>query len=131
MKSKTTASGAAIIRLPRTYTMLYIKELLKSAGEVKNIENDEIIYSNSFDFKVYPNPGNISSQIAFNLPYDAKISIEVIDLSGKVLSIPVNNQPLTKGNYNFQLNVPESFKGMCLVRLRVNNNINVQLFVVE
>ena len=131
LKSTATASGAAIIRLPRTYTMMFIKELLKSEYEVTNIENDGIIYSNSFDFKVYPNPTNISSQIAFNLPYDAKVSVEVLDLSGKVLSIPVYNQSLTQGNYKFQLNVPESYKGMCLAKLRINNNINLQLLVVK
>ena len=127
----TTSSGATIVRTPQTYAMKYIKELLKSTGEITSTENDGIIYSNSFDFKVYPNPANVSSQIVFNLPYDAKVSVDVIDLMGKVLSVPVNNQLLTQGNYNYLLNIPENFKGICLVKLRINNNVNVQLLTVE
>lgn len=126
-----TSSGATIVRSPQTYAMKYIKELLKSTGEVTSTEDDGIIYSNSFDFSVYPNPANTTSQIAFNLPYDAKVSVEVIDLTGKVLSVPQQNQYLTKGDYNYQLNVPEGFKGTCLVKLRINNNVNIQLLVVE
>lgn len=127
----TTSSGATIVRSPQTYAMKYIKELLKSTGTVTSIGDEGIIYSNSFKFSVYPNPANTTSQIAFNLPYDAKVSVEVIDLTGKILSILQQNQLLTKGNYNYQLNVPESFKGTCLVKLRINNNVNVKLLVIE
>ncbi|MFW5700760.1 MAG: DUF7689 domain-containing protein, partial [Cyclobacteriaceae bacterium] len=127
----STASGAAIVRSPQSNAMKYIKELLKSTGTVTSTGDEGIVYSNSFDFSVYPNPATISSQIAFNLPYDAKVSVEVIDLTGKVLSVPLQNQYLINGDYNYQLNVPESFRGTCLVKLRFNNNVNVQLLVVE
>lgn len=127
----TTTSGAIIVRSPRINAMKYIKELLKSTGEIAGTENEGIIYSNSFNFNVYPNPANITSKIAFHLPYDAKVSVELIDLGGKVLSVPLSNQLLTQGNYNYQLNVPENFNGTCLVKLLINNNLNVQLLVIE
>jgi hypothetical protein len=127
----STASGATIVRTPQAFAMKYIKELLKSTKEVTSTGDEGIVYSNSFDFNIYPNPVNDKSLIVFDLPYDANVSIEVIDLSGKALSIPQSNHFLTQGKYNYNLNVPESFMGNCIVRLCINNNVNVKLLVVE
>ncbi|MFV0589871.1 MAG: hypothetical protein ACK5M7_00665 [Draconibacterium sp.] len=128
-----TESGATIVRSPETFTMKYIKELLKATGNtVFGIEGDKgIIYSNSFDFNIYPNPTNTSSQIAFDLPSDARVTIDVLDLTGRVLSVPVSNVELGQGYYCYGLDLPRSFKGTCLVRLRIDRNINVQLLIVE
>jgi len=130
LKSSTT-SGVTIVRTPQAFAMKYIKELLKSTREVTSTGDEGIVYSNSFDFNIYPNPVNDKSQIVFDLPYDANVSIEAIDLTGKALSIPQSNHFLTQGKYNYSLNVPESFMGNCIVKLCINNNVNAKLLVVE
>lgn len=126
-----TESGAFIVRSPKTYAMKYIKELLKSSNSVTSTDDDGITYSNSFEFNVYPNPVDVTSQLSFVLPADAKVSAQVIDLNGRILSVVVNEQVLKAGPQNYKLNIPESFKGTCLVKLLVNNNVNVQLIVVQ
>jgi len=77
------------------------------------------------------NPVDGASQLSFTLPTDAKVSAQVIDLNGRILSIVINEQMLKAGNQSYKLNVPEGFKGTCLVKLLVNNNVNVQLIVVQ
>jgi len=127
----TSESGAKIVRFPRTIAMKYIKELLKSSKGEKAIDEDGITYSNSFKFNVFPNPVNSASQISFNLPADSKVSAQVVDLNGRVMSIIINEHILAAGDYSYNLNVPATIKGICLVKLLVNNNVNVQLIVVQ
>ena len=127
----TTETGAVIVRSPQTYAMKYIKELLKSSKGEKAIDEDGITYSNSFKFNVFPNPVNSASQISFNLPADSKVSAQVVDLNGRVMSIIINEHVLAAGDYSYNLNVPATIKGICLVKLLVNNNVNVQLIVVQ
>jgi len=126
-----TESGAKIVRFPRTIAMKYIKELLKSSDNSAEITDEGITYSNSFKFNVFPNPANATSQVSFNLPSDSKVSVQVVDLNGRVLSVVISKQVLNAGSHSYNLNVPESFKGTCLVKLLVNNNVNVQLIVVQ
>lgn len=127
----TTETGAMIVRSPQTYAMKYIKELLKSSKGEKSIDEDGITYSNSFKFNVFPNPVNATSQISFNLPADSKVSAQVVDLNGRVMSIIINEHVLSAGDYSYNLNVPAAIKGTCIVKLLVNNNVNVQLIVVQ
>jgi hypothetical protein len=127
----TTETGAVIVRSPQTYAMKYIKELLKPYTVDNSTDNKGIIYSNSYDFNVYPNPANTTSQISFNLQTDSKVSIQIIDLNGRVLSDVLNKQAITSGHQIFNLNIPENFKGTCLVKLLVNSNVNVHLIVVR
>jgi len=122
--NRTNSSGAYIVRSPRINAIKYIKALLGSTEK-------GIIYSNSFDFTVYPNPVNSWSEIVFDLPSDAKVSVEVTDLEGKVVSIPLSRQSLTKGIYKYKLNIPNTFKGICFVNLLINHNVNIKQIVVE
>lgn len=145
-----SSTGAAIVRSPRINAMKYIKELLSLLdyesdlnyeGNISlqqigvNNENEDIVlddgitYSNSFDFSVYPNPCDETSCISFVLSSEANVSVEVVDLMGKVISIPLSNKHLSEGDYNIQLNIPTYFRGSCLVRLLVNNNVNVKLLI--
>jgi hypothetical protein len=124
-------SGATIYRSPQGNTLKYIKELLKSSNAATSINNNGISYSNSLSFNIYPNPVEASSKISFELSQDAKVSVSVIDLSGKYLSIPITEQSLSSGNYSFNLQIPSNYKGVCLVRLSVNNNLNVQKIIVQ
>jgi hypothetical protein len=125
----STESGAIIVRSPEAIAMLYIKELInQSDGGLT--DNDGIRYSNTFKFNVFPNPVNASSQLSFVLPAGSMVSAYLIGLDGKLLSVVIKEQSLIAGNQNFNLNVPVNFKGSCLLKLVVNNVVNVQLISV-
>jgi photosystem II stability/assembly factor-like uncharacterized protein len=49
----------------------------------------------------YPNPFNPSTKIAFNLPFESEIKLSVYDITGKEISVLVN-QSLTAGFHEYQ-----------------------------
>jgi hypothetical protein len=127
----TTKSGAHIHRFPYCNTMKYIQAILKSTGELTNVEENAIMYSNSFDFNVYPNPATPLSQISFDLPHNATVSVWIIDMNGRTISTTINKQTLASGSYTYNLNIPDNAKGIYLVNFKVNNNYNVKRIVVQ
>lgn len=126
-----TASGAYIVSTPQSYAMRYIKALLKSTKDINAVDDKCITYSNSFKFVIFPNPVNSTSQISFDLEEDSKVSAQVIDLNGRELSVIINRQILKAGNYNYKLNIPANYQGSYLVKLWVNNKVNVKLITVK
>lgn len=57
--------------------------------------------------------------------------MEVIDLEGKVICVPLSKQPLIKGDYKYRLNIPKYFKGVCFVELLIDNNVNIKKILIE
>jgi len=126
-KVKTTQSGAFIVRPSKAIAMRYIKELLRTF-DYDYIKTEEIItYSNSFKFSIFPNPVSSTSIICFNMQNTAKVSAEILDLEGKTISICIKEQMLNAGKHEYPLGLPSKIKGNFLVRLWVNNVVNVQL----
>lgn len=130
LKSATT-SGAAIVRTQEGNTMKFIKELLKSTTVISKNSSDGISYSNSDEFEIFPNPVSSSSQISFGLNKEAKVTISIIDLNGRVISMPINNEPLQTGDYQYNLNLEEGSKGVYLVKLVINGNVNIKKIIIE
>lgn len=68
--------------------------------------NTELIVGKPVNFDIsqnYPNPSNPVSKIDFQLPFDAKVSIKVYDMTGKEVSILVNGN-LTSGFHQTEFN---------------------------
>jgi hypothetical protein len=130
-QKSTTESGAAIVRFPRTIAMRYIKELLKSSNPDKSDKDNGIRYSNSFEFNIFPNPANATSVVSFALPNDSKVSVNIIDLNGRVLSVIIDEQMLNAGDYSYKLRLPTEFKGPCLIKLIIDGTVNVQKIIVQ
>ena len=59
----------------------------------------------------YPNPFNPSTQIKYDLPYDADVKITVYDMLGKELAVLVNEQK-TAGNYEVNFDASQLSSGM-------------------
>ncbi len=50
----------------------------------------------------YPNPFNPSTTVNYNLPYESFVTINIFNVLGELVDVPVNNQTLSAGNYSFQ-----------------------------
>ena len=124
-------SGAVIVRSPQTIAMKYIKELLKSSNPDKSNKDNGIIYSNSFKFNVFPNPANTTSVVSFVLDTDSKISANIVDLNGRVLSVIIDEQIVNAGHYSYNLRLPTEFRGPCLIKLIIDGTVNVQKIIVQ
>ena len=54
-------------------------------GEYVNVENSEILPQSFTLFQNYPNPFNPETNIKYYLEADSKVSLEIIDLNGKIV----------------------------------------------
>lgn len=68
-----------------------------------------------------PNPTDGISKLDFNLKTSALVSIEVLDISGRVLEVS-NKGQMNAGENSILINVAEYAAGTYLVRINANNN---------
>ncbi len=84
----------------------------------------------SYDLSITPNPNFGALNIAYTLKENAKaVSIEIIDLVGKVIAQPMTNTRKTIGKHRFeyQHQLPS---GTYFIRLTVDGKIDVQKLIV-
>ena len=75
---------------------------------------DEVIIGVPVKFELsqnYPNPFNPSTKIAYAIPFDAKVSLKVFDISGKELATMIN-MVQTAGYYTVELNPSSISSGL-------------------
>jgi len=68
-----------------------------------------------------PNPTNNFSQLNFNLKTSAQVSVEVLDISGRVLETTKRGQ-MNAGENSVIINVGQDASGTYLVRINADNN---------
>lgn len=71
----------------------------------------------------YPNPFNPSTVIAFELPYDAKVSLRVYDISGRLISTLIDNQFRTADYYSVSFNATSMSSGVYFYELRTDKDV--------
>ncbi len=70
----------------------------------------------------YPNPFNPTTKIKFSLPYDSRISLNVYDISGRLISSIVNNEFRSADYYSFEFNAGGLSSGIYFYRLITEKN---------
>lgn len=68
----------------------------------------------------YPNPFNPVTNIKFSLPKNEFVKIEVFDLNGKVISVPLNRQ-MSAGEYNLDFDASHLSSGVYFYRIKAGN----------
>jgi PKD repeat protein len=87
--------------------------------------------SGQTDYSVYPNPVSGTSQIYFKLPHDANVSVDVLDLAGRVVKI-IYSGDLNAGEQYYQLNNADfNSAGIYLVRLTVDDVVSTKKVIIE
>jgi len=83
------------------------------------------------DYNVYPNPVTETSQIYFNLANDANVSVDVLDIAGRVVKT-IYNGDLNAGEQYYQLNNADfNAAGIYMVRLMVDGVISTKKVIIE
>jgi aminopeptidase N len=77
----------------------------------------------------YPNPFNSTTFITYALPYDSEVTLKIYDMTGRLVSVPVNsNQPA--GEYKVKLDASDFASGVYFYRLKAGNYISVKKMVL-
>ncbi|MEO8447187.1 MAG: T9SS type A sorting domain-containing protein, partial [bacterium] len=100
--------------------------VFKSTATVTDVENVTTIIPEEIRlFDNYPNPFNPVTTIKFSLPVEANTKLSVFDITGKEVSILINNK-LTPGIYEFQWDASEFSSGTYFSRLETDNVTQVK-----
>lgn len=70
----------------------------------------------------YPNPFNPSTSIEYSVPRTGLVTLQVFDISGRLIQTLINEQKST-GTYSVYFNASNLASGLYIYRLRVGSNI--------
>ena len=73
----------------------------------------------------YPNPFNPSTNIRFDIKEDIKVTLEVYDLNGRLVST-INNKNLKPGYYEMNWDASRFASGPYFIKLSAGNFVNTQ-----
>ncbi|WP_299452085.1 C10 family peptidase [uncultured Microscilla sp.] len=127
-----------------TLTWTYNKDYSVSSGDdAAWVDNIELVgVNNGSDQRLtapttvttlkqnFPNPAQYSTQIGFELAEAGKVKVDVLNLSGKVVTT-VLNQALEAGAHRVQLNTTGLQKGIYIYRLAVAGKVFTKTMVVK
>lgn len=94
-------------------------------GLIDNIENENSTPTSFKLYNNYPNPFNPSTQIRYDIPNSALVTLSVFDLSGKLVKTIVN-EVKTAGSYSVEFDATGLSSGIYLYRLKAGSYTNVQ-----
>jgi hypothetical protein len=78
---------------------------------------------------LYPNPTQDNANISFTLNSSSDVSVQVFDLSGKVVKSIYNNYPFSRGTHNMNFSVEGLQLGTYLVLVKSNTEQKVVKFI--
>lgn len=96
-----------------------------SLGIIDNIENENSTPTSFKLYNNYPNPFNPSTQIRYDIPNSALVTLSIFDLSGKLVKTIVN-EVKAAGSYSVIFEASDLSSGIYLYRLQAGSYTNVQ-----
>jgi uncharacterized repeat protein (TIGR03803 family) len=120
-----SSSGAVAVR---TSDEVFETDVLAEGIEVINFgaEEEEVMTETSLDFTVFPNPSR--GIVSFNLgSFEGVGKLEIYNLMGQV----IYSQEVSAGELIQEKDFSAQAKGMYIVRLSANGNVQTQKFVIE
>lgn len=71
----------------------------------------------------YPNPFNPTTNIRFSLSKTAPVSLNIYDITGRLVSTVLNEQPFNSGRHTVQFSAGNLASGVYIYRLNVNGEV--------
>ncbi len=76
----------------------------------------------NFEFNVSPNPFENDLRVTFSLHKDAKVEIDLVDMTGKAVK-QIVNEKLEKSDYAFNANTSDIAAGNYILRLKIDKKV--------
>lgn len=87
--------------------------------------------SGETEYEIYPNPVTSTSQIYFTTDNEAKVKVDILDITGRVV-FTVHSGNMAAGEHFLEIqNEDFNSAGVYLVRLNVNGKISTKKIIVE
>jgi hypothetical protein len=83
-------------------------------------------------FSNYPNPATSQTTVSYNLTVKAKVTLKVLDLTGRQLAVLVNvEQAAGKQEYYWDFTKNKITSGMYILILKINNDTYSRKVIVQ
>lgn len=96
-------------------------DLLNSVNQVENVLN----------VSVYPNPTAQNITVAFDLAYSTDVTVEIMDLTGKVVASPLVNSLMDGGAQSFSTDVSGLINGVYFLVIKTSEGVQSTKVVVN
>jgi flagellar hook assembly protein FlgD len=120
-------AGGDLVSLSPTGDLVEAPVVRLDFSNIASIEESSLVSNNVV---LYPNPTSNEATIAFTLNNDAAVTIEVRDLSGKVVYTS-NEGQLVAGAHNTTLSTESMASGMYTYSVSANGAVVTNKFVVK
>jgi hypothetical protein len=134
LKSNTPNDGSEIVNLPMVSTSTARIKVeaadniffdisntnftISTVSGISNLGNEPLAFKLSQNF---PNPFNPTTMINFVIPQKSVVSLNVYDISGKLVEKLINNEIKTEGNYSYELDGSQLSSGIYYYRFTAGN----------
>ena len=107
-------------------TLVCDEGLTNVDGVCTSLNNSEIVYPITYNLSnPYPNPFNPTTTISFSIPQTDMVSLNVYDITGKLVTTLINEQ-LNIGYHSIVWDGTNQSSGMYLVRMESGSYIKTQ-----
>lgn len=128
LKIETKGDKILLVGKTKSYTSNYgapctggYTELAKtSSTKIPSKENSKLV--EEINVSLYPNPTSTEATITFELNNKNKVSIELYDLSGRLVSSALN-ETLEAGNHQVKVNVANQSNGLYIVKISIGKEV--------
>jgi hypothetical protein len=73
----------------------------------------------------YPNPFNPSTQIRFALPEEMEVSVQVFDMTGRLVATILEGQSLSAGSHELSFDATSLSSGMYVYKVQAGSDVKV------
>jgi hypothetical protein len=87
---------------------------ISTVSGISNLGNEPLKFKLSQNF---PNPFNPSTMINFVIPQKSAVSLNVYDISGKLVEKLINNEIKTEGSYSYEIDGSKLSSGIYYYRI--------------
>jgi hypothetical protein len=99
------------------------------SGQVTGVKS--IVNENLKSFVIYPNPANQSTSISFNIIEKNKVTTNVYDVLGNVVSTLSQSNDFEKGNNTISLNTSNLASGIYYISLDMNGSKETKKLIIN
>jgi len=91
----------------------------------------EVLPPNKFELlQNYPNPFNPVTKISFYLASDSRVSLKIYDVSGRIISEPINKRHMKSDYYTIDFNASALASGVYFYRIETDKFTDTKKMVV-
>jgi hypothetical protein len=102
---------------------------IRTKSGVEEPVSEEVLVNN-FEFSMYPNPTNSNTWLSYSIEKNAMVSIEVTDLSGKMVE-KSGEQFQSVGDYKLMLQTEELGAGIYLCTVRIDGVAKTKRLIIQ